>query len=199
MGIVLESKDSTSENKKNNLNDIDDVEKVFLILLEADGGEAIPSNLWLQKEIFMIAKNLKKLEDYLNFQPYNKGPYSETVENILDNLQFKGYVKKENSKIKITHRGKELVKKIYEIADEDLLDLIEDIKRFMNDLTKNELLLYIHETYPEMTAQSVLKEDIEEDRVKLAKNMYRKEKISLEKASELARLSVSSFKSELND
>lgn len=180
------------------IENLDNAEKIFLILLEAYGGEAVPGNLWLQKEMFLIAKNLEPLENFLEFKPHIQGPFSETVKNILENLQFRGYVRKDGRHIELTSEGEELVQYIYDNASEDLVDLIEDIKRFVNDLSKDELLVYIYYSYPEMTEESYELEDIEAKRLDLAKRLYQKEKVSLEKASELAGRPLSEFKREIS-
>lgn len=178
--------------------DLNNAEKIFLILLEADGGKAVPGSIWLQKEMFLIAKNLKPLENYLEFEPHIQGPFSETVKNILENLQFLGYVRKDGGRINLTDKGEHLVRYIYGNASEELIELIEDIKRFVNDLTKDELLVYIYYSYPEMTEESYEIGDIEEKRVDLAKRLYQKDKVSLEKASELAGRPLSEFKREIS-
>lgn len=182
---------------KSEVEALDNAEKIFLILLEADGGEAVPGNLWLQKEMFLIAKNLEPLENYLEFEPHLQGPYSEIVKNKLENLQYKGYVRKERGKIQLTEKGEKLVDFIYSNASEQLLNLIEDVKRFVNDLSKEELLVYVYYSYPDMTAESYEIENIESRRKEVAKQLYEKEKVSLEKASELAGQRISDFKREI--
>lgn len=175
---------------------LDNVEKIFLMLLRAGKNKPIPGNLWLQKEMFMIAKNLQPLENYLEFQPHLQGPYSESVENKLQNLEYKGFVSKRDRNIELTERGKEIVNEFYPSASKELIDLIEDVKNFVNDLTQDELLLYVYYTYG-MASESYELENIEQKREKLAKRLYKKGKVSLEKASELAGLSIFKFKREI--
>lgn len=183
---------------RSKIQNLNNAEKIFLILLEADDGEAVPGNLWLQKEMFLVAKNLEPLENYLEFESHIQGPFSESVKNILENLQFRGYVRKENGKIMLTSEGENLVQTIYDNASPELTDLIEDIKEFVNDLSKEELLVYIYYTYPEMAEESYEIEEIEDDREQLAKSLYQKDKVSLEKASELAGRRLSEFKREIS-
>lgn len=183
---------------KSKIEQLDNAEKIFLILLEADGGVAVPGNLWLQKEMFLIAKNLEPLENYLKFESHIQGPYSEVVKNILENLQYLGYVIKDGGRIELTDEGQILVQYIYENASEELIELIEDIKQFVNDLSKDELLVYIYYSYPEMTKESYEIDEIEKKRTDLAKSLYKKEKVSIEKASELAGRPLSDFRREIS-
>lgn len=192
-GHIRDDEDLASQVKN-----LDNAEKIFLILLEADAGEAVPGNLWLQKEMFLIAKNLKPLEEYLEFNPHIQGPFSETVKNKLENLQYRGYVRKEGGRIELTDKGEQIVQFIRQKASEKLIDLIEDVKLFVNDLSKDELLVYIYFSYPEMTAESYELGEIEEKRDEIAKRLYKKEKVSLEKASELAGKPLSEFKREIS-
>lgn len=186
------------EDMASEIDTLDPAEKIFLILLEAEGGKSVPGNLWLQKEMFLVAKNLKPLEQYLEFEPHIQGPFSETVKNLLENLQYRGYVVKDGGDIELTGSSRRLVEFIYRNASEELTNIIEDVKDFVNDLTKDELLVYIYFSYPEMTSESYELEDIEQQRVVLAKKLYQKGKVSLEKASELAGQPLSEFKREIS-
>lgn len=179
--------------------ELDNVQKIFLLLLDAKNGEPIPGNIWLQKEVFQIAKNLEPLERYLEYEPNVQGPFSEDVKNILDDLQYLGFVKKKRRSIEITEYGKQIADKIKKKAKKDLLRLVEDVKKFMNDLSKEELLLYIYFSYPEMKEESLEKEEINQRRKEIAKKLYENGKVSIEKASELAGISISQFRGLISD
>lgn len=180
--------------------DLDPAEKIFLMLLYSDGGEAVPGNIWLQKEMFLIAKNLESLEEYLQYGPHIQGPYSEEVENILDNLKLEGLISKEdNGDILLTEKGEKVADSLYEGSEQEVISLIEDMKQFANDLSKDELLLYVYQTYPDMTPNSYEMEELMPKKTGLAKKLYFKDKVSLEKAASLADLSIHEFKSEISD
>ena len=194
----MNNRNLENESMQAEIERLNQAEWIFLILLEADDGEAVPGSIWLQKEMFLIAKNLKPLEEFLEFDPHIQGPFSETVKNMLENLQYRGYVRKDRRKIELTDRGEKVVEVIYENATDELIDLIEDVKNFVNDLSKDELLVYIYFTYPDMTSESFELDEIELKREEVAMNLYKKEKVSLEKASELAGKSFSEFKREIS-
>lgn len=179
--------------------ELDNVQKIFLLLLDAKNGEPIPGNLWLQKEVFQIAKNLEPLERYLEYEPNVQGPFSEDVKNIVDDLQYLGFVKKKGRSLEITEYGKQIADKIKKKAKKDLLRLVEDVKKFMNDLSKEELLLYIYSSYPEMKEESLEKEEVNQRRKDIAKKLYENGKVSIEKASELAGVTISQFRGLISD
>jgi uncharacterized protein YwgA len=179
---------------------LEPAEKIFLMLLYSDGGEAIPGNIWLQKEMFLIAKNLESLEEYLQYGPHIQGPYSEEVENMMENLQLEGLItKKDNGDILLTGEGEKVASSLYEGSEDEIISLIEDMKDFANDLTKDELLLYVYQTYPDMTPNSYEMDNLMPRKLHLAKKLYTKDKVSVEKASSLADLSIKDFKSEISD
>lgn len=180
--------------------ELNSAEKIFLMLLYSEGGNAVPGNIWLQKELFLIAKNLNSLEDYLKYEPHIQGPYSEEVANMLDNLQLEGLVnKKDSGEIVLTDGGEDSAEKLYKGSDEEIISLITDMKDFANDLSKDELLLYIYQTYPEMTPNSYEIDDLMPRKLQIAEKLYSKGKVSLEKAADLADLSIQEFKSEIGD
>ncbi|GGC52293.1 UPF0175 family protein [Haloferax sulfurifontis] len=165
---------------------LDNAQKIFLLLLDAEGGEAVPGNLWLQKELFLIAKNLEPLENYLSFEAHYQGPYSDQVKDIIENLEYEGLVQKGRRKFSLTESGKEVATVLRRAAADELLDLIHDTKSLANDLSKNELLVYIYYTYPEMTSESLELDEVEANREGLARSLYSRGKVSAEKAAELA-------------
>jgi len=174
--------------------DLDQVDKLYLLLLHANGGEAVPGDLWIQKELFLLAKNLPKLEEALEFEAYLRGPFSETVEGIHDKLEIYGLVHRTRRGVSLTSKGEKLVNDFYADVPDHIPALVEDIKDFANDLSKDELLVYVYYSYPEMTKNSMEKAELEPERERVARELYDRGKVSLEKGSELAGMSMSEFR-----
>ncbi len=166
--------------------------QAFMILLAgARNEEHIKGKTWLQKEMFLIAKNTM-LKEVLDFEPHLYGPYSETVDVELENLEVMGLLE-ENGNIQLTEEGRKYYKKISEKASRQILDLISEIKEELNDLSKDELLAYIYFGFPETTEEAVRLEKIMKNRVKLAIRLYKKGKVSIGKAADIADMDVKSF------
>ncbi|MFC6825660.1 hypothetical protein [Halopelagius fulvigenes] len=174
--------------------DLDQVDKLYLLLLHANGGDAVPGDLWIQKELFLVAKNMPKLEEALEFEAYLRGPFSETVEGIHDKLEVYGLVQRTRLGVALTPKGEDLVEDVYAEIPDRIRYLVEDIKDFANDLSRDELLVYVYYTYPEMTKNSMEKEGLEGKRKQVARHLYERGKVSLEKASELAGVPMSEFR-----
>jgi len=166
--------------------------QAFMILLAGvRNRKHIKGKTWLQKEMFLIAKNTK-LKEMLDFEPHLYGPYSETVDVELENLEVMGLLE-ENGNSQWTEEGRKYYKKISEKASRQILDLISEIKEELNDLSEDELLAYIYFGFPETTEEAVRLEKIMKNRVKLAIRLYKKGKVSIGKAADIADMDVKSF------
>lgn len=176
------------------IEDLTESQKSILLLLSSKNHEPIKGKTWFQKEVFLMAKNIPELEDDTSFEADFYGPYSENAEEELEDLKLEGMVSSDKTeKIRITEEGIKLVKRLEKETSKDRLILIEEIKEFLNDLSLDELLVFIYYTYEDMTTESYIKEKLEKIRVEIAKRLFLKKKVSLEKASELAGLPKSHF------
>jgi predicted HTH domain antitoxin len=73
------------------------------------------------------------------------------------------------------------------------IEAILDYKEFLNDLTQDELLLFTYVSYPEFKAESAVYDRVIRKRIPIAVSLYKKGKVSLEKAAFLAGLPVEKF------
>ena len=72
------------------------------------------------------------------------------------------------------------------------------MKTLCHGITNDELLALTYFSFPEMTEESLVKKRIWTKREKLALGLYRKNKISLEKAVEISGLKYKEFLNLLN-
>ncbi|MBU2100520.1 UPF0175 family protein, partial [Candidatus Micrarchaeota archaeon] len=180
--------------KKQIINELSDLQKVIVLLLEADSSKPIPGNTWYQKELFLIGKNLENVSEEATFEPDFFGPFSENAEEQLSDLEQEDFVDREGNKIKISKDGKELAKEIKKEFDKKILELIEEFKKLLNDLNEEELLTFIYFNFPQTTSESQVREKIIKNRIKNAISLYKKSKISLSKASEIAGMPIEKLK-----
>jgi len=171
------------------------VQAFLILLLGSRNGEPVKGKTWLQKEMFLITKNTG-LKEEVYFEPHFYGPYSETVDTELENLEILGLAA-ENGEIRLTGKGKEVYANLLKITSTEKLGLIGEIKEELNDLDEDELLAYIYFSFPETTKEAVRFENIKRKRVKLAVRLYAKEKVSLGKASEIAGMNIKAFMDEI--
>lgn len=168
------------------------VEKYILMLLYAANGK-IKGKLWLQKEIFELSKSFTELAEELDFNAYSYGPFSEALDEYLDMLVNSGLIEidERTKALRLSNSGTESAKRIWDKEEEDKKEIIKEVSDFLENLEKDELLLYIYATSPpEVSEKSDVKEKIFRRRVDIALKMLEKGKISLSLAAKIAGLTV---------
>jgi predicted HTH domain antitoxin len=172
----------------NEINHIEDdlslIQKIAVLLLGAEKSRPIKGKLWFQKELFLIAQNIPELEEEAEFEADFIGPYSEIADEELDHLRIEGIVAKE--KEKLTPMGEVVKTRLERKFSSDTKQFISEMKLFLNDLTKDELLGFIYYTYPKMRVESLEFERISKIRKDIAISLFKKGKISLGKAAIIA-------------
>ncbi len=180
----------------NALADFDLVQRYILALLASHDRVRIPGKLWLQKELFLISKLRVRLAEEAEFVPYLRGPYSEIADDALEDLKRVGLVdfNKYGGDIRLTPEGAKVAGELQRSLPPEVKTEVDDTKEFLNSVSEDELLVFTYFSYPAMVTGSVVKDRAAKVRVARAVSLYEKEKVSLEKAAELAGLSLAQFK-----
>jgi predicted HTH domain antitoxin len=173
-------------------------QKITLLLLEIDS-IPIKGKVWFQKEIFLISKLDKKINEEIEFEPHHYGPHSYEAQDMLEDLEAEGLIEIFDNEISITKEGKELAGEIKKEFKSQELEFYKDIKDFLNDLTRMELLSYIYSTNKDMTTQSVELENVKKRIIEYAIALFKKKKLSFVKAAKIAGIPVSRFVSILKE
>lgn len=168
------------------LEDMSELQKTIVLLLKANDNEAIKGKTWFQKELFLIAKNVKEVAEEASFGSDMFGPYSETAKEQLEQLELDDLVNKEGSKVQLTRFGSEIARKIEQKTPKQRLEMIAEFKALLNDLNDDEVLTFIYFTFPEFTEESLVLDKINRNRKPVAIKLYKKGKISLQRAAEIA-------------
>lgn len=191
------------------MQDLSLIEKYILFLLYLAGRlevnsrltneELFDARLLIQKMLFFLAQDIKELKEELYFQPYKHGPYDETIANAVENLVEDGiiiYEKNDNNiLLTITENGKKIAKQMESnsiIRKEDV-NLIKKVIELFRNLDTDEILALLYYTFPEYAKYSDDKERIDKYRKKLALSLYKKGKVSIEKAAEIAGVPLIEF------
>lgn len=175
------------------IEDLTDLDLAILHLLHAGNNDPLKGRVAFQKEMFLIADYIEKIHEQAEFIPHTFGPYSEAAENEIGNLQSLGLVQEKGQEYLITPSGVAALSKAKSAFSDEEIEAIEDFKQFLNDLTQDELLLFIYISYPEFKEESGKYEQVIKKRIPTAISLYRKGKVSLEKAAFLADLPVEKF------
>lgn len=165
----------------------------ILHLLHAGGNSAVRGDVLFQKELFLIGDYIEEVGDDADFTPHIFGPYSEAAEVALGELISLGLVRRSEGGYTLTPDGVRVWEKVCSVFHTEESGAIEDFKVFINDLSVDEVLLFVYITYPEYTRESARLRDILKKRVPLSASLYRKGKVSLEKAAFLAGMNIESY------
>jgi uncharacterized protein YwgA len=172
------------------MGDLSLLQKYIILLLGAKGQEPIKGNTWFQKELYILAENVPLVAKEASFDSDFYGPFSENAKEQLDDLVLDGVVDKQGNKMFLSGLGVKIEDKLKKTVPKEELELIEDYKDLLNDLSDDELLTFIYFSFPSMTDESWVLDKIKKNRVNVALKLYHKEKISLEKAAEIAGMPV---------
>lgn len=170
--------------KKFQMIDKNPSKQYMLLLFNALNEKPITNKINIMKMLYFISLNVPSLENEFNFEADNYGPSSDVVERNLEYLNQENFLKEDKKGFRLNKLGKEYLNS----RDFDDIDyeLIEDMKKLFDGLTSDEVCALTYFTFPETTSESVILDKIIKNRKKLAMNLYKKNKISVEKASEIA-------------
>lgn len=169
------------------------VQKYALLLAGARDEEPIRGKLWWQKEMFLLEKNVPELVTELDFEPALKGPMSEALEWQVDQLVSVGLIEPERQAFRLTDLGRECLDSIRGDFVEEQISMVSELKGFLNDLSKDELLAFVYFIFPDMTIESQELRNLAPKRKDIALGLYVKQKVGLERASEIAGMNVQDF------
>ena len=157
----------------------------YIILLAHANDEPINGRIKLQSVMFLLSDIIDKVKEQGRYGAYKRGPYSEEVDKAFRYLEEIGTLSNSDDKLAVTEEGRDVAKEIMKSEDKDTLRMLEDYKKFLHDLTDEEVLTYIYSAYPATSKESAEYEKLKphmEDRIF---SLLEKEKISSQRAAEL--------------
>jgi uncharacterized protein YwgA len=179
--------------------DLNDLDLAILQLLHAGNNAPLKGEVVFQKEMFLIADYIEKIRELAKFIPHTFGPFSEAAEKGIRNLKSLGLVEEKYHEYHITPDGVAALCKARSVFTEEQVEAIREYKGFLNDLLRDEILLFVYVSYPDFIEKSAVCERVIRKRIPTAMSLYKKEKVSLEKAAFLAGLPVEKFLDDARD
>ncbi len=131
----------------------------------------IPSILHLQKEIFLLSQMKKELQLDFNFEKHYKGPYSQVLTNIIeDPVYVNDAFSIHNGSISLSNSGSEFYNKLVENnkSNRSFVNTtlaIKFIRSLYDDLSEDELLFLIYDSYPSYTEFSSVSDKIMKNKI----------------------------------
>jgi predicted HTH domain antitoxin len=170
---------------------LNDEKKLVLYAIGAVDNSPLISRIKIQKLMFLISNVFKDFQGLLHFEPHLFGPYSETLDNVLESLIRLGFVESIGSNFRLTSAGLKANSSL--TPKPELARVIDDFKRFLNDLNDEEVLAFIYASYPKYISESVKWDELKPRRKDFAISLFRKNKVSFGKAAEIAGLNPMEF------
>ena len=194
------------ENTK--LADFSTTERAILLALHEVKARPSPTletdHLWVQKVSFLFRKLLESIHPEegpasVGYIAYDLGPYSEEVEGALLALLKDKLIRLDDDKrFHLTSRGTEIAEEL-EASKPKATSALRSIVEVVELLNTNELILYVYATNPEWAKESKIKGILQNRsaRFNLARKLYAAQKVSVERAAEVAGLPIRDFVSRL--
>jgi len=166
----------------------------YIIVLLGVSDQPIPSELHLQKELFVLSKAVKKINEYIVYISHHEGPYSVDLHDVSSDPIYhpNAYKRDYQNGFILNPEGRQIFEKIVSANSGnpefvELLAISKLVRELYDKLSRDELLLLIYSTYPEYTELSTVSNRILESRKKerLARGLLKKGVITEERYREI--------------
>jgi predicted HTH domain antitoxin len=141
--------------------------------------------------VFLVSLDIEELREELEPRPtmYKDIFYDENIAEAIESLKLDGLIEGDSSFL-LSNKGKEIAP--FLLSDKDR-DIYEEVVDLFKDTTDDEILvIFYYKLYDQIKVLKPLKR-IESNRKKLAISLYRKGKISIGAASEIAGIDEAKF------
>ena len=92
--------------------DLEDEEKIIIYSLGALDGTPLKSKIKLQKLLFLFSNVFDSYKELLEFEPHLFGPYSETINQLIEDLETLGIIDIDGNKYKLTKNDMHNLKRL---------------------------------------------------------------------------------------
>ena len=176
---------------------LDTLGKFVVLLAGARQCEPVPGMVHLQKEVYLLQKLFPELAGQAGYEP-RLGPHSKAVKEEAERLVSSGLISRDGGRFELTGDGRAAFGDLKsEMPGE--LEKAEDFKELLNDLSELELMALVYFSGPVRGLENEAPEhrDLAGQRARLAMSMYQKDKISAQKAAQIAGMYLGDFIGEI--
>jgi hypothetical protein len=165
------------------------IEENIILLLGVKSDKPIPSVLHLEKEMFLLTRAIPELNDTFKFVPHYDGPRSQLLRDQLAKPLSYKHPWLDKDGIRLTENGKDAYKdviiKIRGIDSPNYVGVFKLVRAFYDDITEDEFLLLIYDSYRDYWRESNISGKINEERKLLSANLLKKSIITKSRYKEL--------------
>ncbi|MFH1473743.1 MAG: hypothetical protein ABIE55_02515 [Candidatus Aenigmatarchaeota archaeon] len=132
----------------------------FSILMIGSIERPVPSDLHIQKEMFVLTQTIPDLREIFNFKKHYQGPFSQILRDIIDSpIYVDRAFERRGRSILLSKNGKKefnnIVKRNIKEEDFNILNInIKLIRNIYDRLNRFELLFLVYDTYPKYIEMS---------------------------------------------
>ena len=165
---------------------------ILYAIAQIQGG--VKTETHLQKLIFLILNALDIDPERYGYYAYKYGPFSLMIREISDDMTRDGFLHSHERKDIVANEF--VLKMMTELQPKRELDRfrIKEVAEFVEGLTRDEILLHTYVRHKDYAKESEILTNVLSKRVRVAADMYHKDKVTLSGGAELAGLPVSRFK-----
>lgn len=171
--------------------DLESDERIVLYSIGALRNTPLRGKVKLQKILFLVTEVFPEWDEFLEYDSHLLGPYSERVDNILEDLMALGLVARSKSSFTLTRAGCNIFRTLKPKLQ--FVKVLEDFKEFLNDLPDDQVLTFVYVFYPDYIGESARWKKLKKDRLKNAIAMLSRGKISFSKATQIADMNPDDF------
>ena len=106
--------------------------------------------------MFLLSDKLDEIKGQTSHDADNYGPYSEIMDEESAYLEDIGAFVTTPGEIELTREGKEIANIFESEESEQIIHLLSEYKKFLNDMNANEILSYVYSAYPDMNTNEIL-------------------------------------------
>ncbi len=135
--------------------------------------------------MFLLSDKIEEIKNQSSYDADNYGPYSEVVDEEARYLEQIGVLSSSPGEITLTKDGKEIANELLKKENKNVVNALNEYKKFLNDLSSKELLAYVYSAYPDMTEESTEYANLKPNMENYILSLVKKQKISAQRAAEL--------------
>lgn len=137
-------------------------EMILIAFAPAKG--AVHTPVQVQKLLFLIDREISEFTGgpHFNFQPYNYGPFDETVYDEIMTLVKDDYIEIVQgmswNSYRLTKKGQNEGDKLLSSLEPKAKNFIEEVSELVQSLSFSQLVSAIYKAYPDMKVNSVFQD-----------------------------------------
>lgn len=177
--------------------EITQLENYILALAYAKGPEGAQSPLRGRTALQKIILHFRKAVDSRSGGEvaHFYGPFDERVQTVLEQLETSGYLRSDPSlsRISLTERGRVEARDVWNRLPIEERRVLGELKEYFGDMSSDEILAVTYAEYPDLAAESLVRDEIARKGPSIALSLVRRGKVSPELGAKISHMQLREF------